>query len=66
LVTLDYVAHLVFAEIAQLDAAFQTRADFFDVILETSQRRKAAIVNRLALRRSDCAGGYRGGLVSLA
>ena len=49
LVTLDYIAHLVLAEIAQLDSAFQTGTHFFDVILEAPQRGNAAVINRLAL-----------------
>jgi hypothetical protein len=36
LVALDHVAHLIFAEIAQFDSAFQTGTDFFHVILETA------------------------------
>ena len=38
LVALDDVADLIFAEIAQLDAALQTGADFLHVVLETAQR----------------------------
>src|SRR5262245_28544492 len=48
LVTLDHIAHLIFAEVAQLDSAFQTGSDFFDVVLETAKRRNPAIVNRLS------------------
>src|SRR5438093_13276193 len=49
LITLDDVAYLVFAEVAQLDSAFQTRPHFFHVVLETPQRRNAAIIHRLSL-----------------
>jgi len=49
LVALDHVAHLIFAEVAKLDAAFQAGAHFLYVVLETAQRRNPAIVNRLAL-----------------
>src|SRR6266567_3840362 len=59
LITLDDVAYLVFAEVAQLDSAFQTRAYFFHVVLETPQRRNAAIIDRLALSQdaSACSAG---------
>ena len=55
LVTLDHIAHLIFAEVAQLDSAFQTGTDFFHVILETAQCRNPAIVNRLALSQDASA-----------
>src|SRR5437867_5590550 len=55
LITLDDVAYLVFAEVAQLDSAFQTRAHFFHVVLETPQRRNAAIIDRLALSQDTSA-----------
>src|SRR5207247_11141450 len=57
LVTLDYIAHLIFAEIAQLDSAFQTGAHFFYVVLEATQRGNAAIVNRLPLSYDASARG---------
>src|SRR6058998_3531636 len=47
LITLD--------EVAQLDSAFQTRAYFFHVVLETPQRRNAAIIDRLALSQDASA-----------
>src|SRR5437588_2076743 len=56
-VALDDVAHLIFAEISQLDAALQADPDFFHVVLETPERREAAIVNRLALAQDPGAGG---------
>src|SRR5438874_5689258 len=57
LVTLDDVAHLIFAEVAELDAAFQTGAHFFHVILETTQCREAAVVNWLTFSQNARAGG---------
>src|SRR5215831_8626355 len=48
LIALDHVAYLIFAEVAQLDSAFQTGSDFFDVVLKTAKRRNPAIVNRLS------------------
>src|SRR5256714_15411955 len=48
-IALDDVAHLIFAEISQLDAAFETNPDFFHVVLETAKRGETAVVNRLAL-----------------
>src|ERR1041384_491726 len=48
LVTFYNVADLIFAEVAQLDAAFQPGPHFLHVILEAAQCRDAAIVNRLA------------------
>jgi hypothetical protein len=54
LITLDHIAYLVFAEVAQLDPAFQPGAHFFHVVLETPQRRNAAVVNRLALSQNTC------------
>src|SRR5205814_1579849 len=47
LVALDDVADEIFAEIAELDSAFQTGADFFHIVLKTAERRKSAVVNRL-------------------
>ena len=38
LIALDDVAHLVFAEIAELDATFQPGTDFFHVVLKTAER----------------------------
>src|SRR5262249_31503016 len=64
LVTFDDVAHLVFAEVAQLDSAFQTRAHFFHVVFETPQRRNAAIVNRLALSQDTSARSARDAAIS--
>src|SRR5215471_18405709 len=55
LIALDHVAYLIFAEVAQLDSTFQTGTDFFHVVLETAQRRKAAVVNRLALSQNASA-----------
>src|ERR1700756_5930346 len=52
LIAFDHVADLIFAEVAQLDSAFQTGADFFHVVLETAQRRNSAVVNRLALSQN--------------
>src|SRR5688500_10887644 len=48
LIALDDVAHLIFVEVAQLDAAFETDADLFHIILETPERGQSAIVNWLA------------------
>src|SRR5690242_85446 len=48
LIALDHIAHLIFAEISQLNSAFQTGTDFFDVVLETAKRRNPAVVNRLS------------------
>src|SRR6266513_1387372 len=59
LITLDHVAHLIFAEVAQLDSTFQTRTDFFHVVLETAQRRNPAVVNWLALSQNASAPGAR-------
>jgi hypothetical protein len=56
LVTLDNVADLIFAEVAQLDAALEADAHLFHVVLETAQRRKAAVVDRLAPRRTRRSG----------
>src|SRR2546421_12551668 len=47
-VALDDVAHLIFAEIPQLDAALEADPDFFHVVLETAQGRQSTVVNRLA------------------
>lgn len=47
LITLNHIAYLIFAKISQLNSAFQTRADFFYVVLETPECRNSAIVNRL-------------------
>src|SRR2546423_13020219 len=38
LIALDHVANVVFVEIAELDTAFQTGPDFFDLVLEPAQR----------------------------
>src|SRR6476660_2229988 len=59
LITLDHVAYLIFAEVTQLDSTFQTRTDFFHVVLETAQCRKAAVVNRLALSQNTGAPSAR-------
>src|SRR5215471_8811347 len=48
LIALNHIAYLIFAEVTQPDTAFQTRPNFFHVILETPQRRNATVVNRLA------------------
>ena len=56
LVALDDVADLIFAEIAELDAAFEPDADFLHVVLETAQGGKTAIVNRLASRAARARG----------
>src|SRR6266446_3494275 len=37
LIALDDIAHLIFVEVAEFDAAFKTRAHFFHVVLETAQ-----------------------------
>src|SRR5262245_41311026 len=55
LIALDHVAYLIFAEVAQLDSAFQTGSDFFDVVLETAKRRNPAIVNRLSFSQNASA-----------
>src|SRR6476661_7267009 len=55
LVTLDHVAYLIFAEVTQLDSTFQTRSDFFHIVLETAQCRKPAIVNRLSSSQNTSA-----------
>src|SRR2546421_4135326 len=47
LVALNDVAHLVFAEVAELNAAFKTRTHFFHVILEAAQRRNPPVVHWL-------------------
>src|SRR6478735_5116213 len=47
-VALDNVAHLIFAEVSQLDAALEPDPDFFHVVLEPAQRGEPAVVNRLA------------------
>src|SRR3954462_9531295 len=52
-VALDDVGHLVFAEIAQLDAAFETDAHFLHVILETPERGQTSVVNRLAASQNS-------------
>src|SRR4030095_3908008 len=57
LVALDDVADVVFAEIAELDTAFQARADFLHVVLETAERGKSAIINRLTLADYSGASG---------
>ena len=57
LVALDDVADVIFAEIAELDAAFQTGADFFHVVLETAQRGKSAIIHWLTLADYSGASG---------
>jgi hypothetical protein len=48
LIALNHIAYLIFAKISQLYSAFQTRAVFFYVILESAERRISAVVNRLA------------------
>src|SRR5438128_11134470 len=37
LIAFDYIAHLVFTKVAQLNTAFQSGADFLHVILETAK-----------------------------
>ena len=59
LIALDDVAHLIFVEVAELDAALETDAHFFHVVLETAQRGEAAIVNRLAPSQHPRARGAR-------
>src|SRR6266581_35379 len=49
LIALDHVGHLILAEVAKPDPAFQAGAHFLYVVLETAQRRNPAVVNRLAL-----------------
>src|SRR6266404_2251269 len=53
-ITLDDVAHLVFAKISQLNSAFESRAHFFYVILEPAQGGKPAIINRLTTSQDPC------------
>ena len=50
LIALNDVAHLIFVEIAELDAAFQAGANFLHIVCKASQRRKPAIINRLEAR----------------
>jgi hypothetical protein len=38
LIALDDVADVIFAEIAELNAAFQAGADFFHIVLKTAER----------------------------
>src|SRR5215471_2371935 len=59
LITLDYVTHLIFAKIAQLDSAFEAGTDFLYVVLETAQRRNPAVINRLALSQDASARSAR-------
>src|ERR1043166_1052740 len=47
LIALDDVAHLIFAKVAQLDAALEADANFFHVVLESAKSGKPAVVNRL-------------------
>src|SRR3954449_6394128 len=47
-VALDDVADLILVEIAELDTALETDANFLHVVLEAAQGRKPAVVNRLA------------------
>src|ERR1700681_3911985 len=56
LIALDDVTYLIFAEVAELDAAFQTGTHFFHVVLESAQRRNPAVVNRLAFPQHASAG----------
>ena len=56
LIALDDVAYLIFAEVAELDAAFQTGTHLFHVVLESAQRRNSAVVNRLAFPQYASAG----------
>src|SRR6516165_9234578 len=46
-VTLNDIADLVLREIAELDSAFDTGTNLFDVVLKSPQRGDAAIVNGL-------------------
>src|SRR5438067_9665173 len=48
LVTLDDVAHLVFAKISELNTAFEPGPNFLHVVLETAQSRHPAIEYGLA------------------
>ena len=57
LIALDDVADLIFAEVAELDAALEADADFLHVVLETAQGREPAIVNRLAPAQDPRPGG---------
>src|SRR5437868_15507269 len=57
LIALDHVTHLILVEVAKLDSALQAGAHFFYVVLETAQRRKPTVVNRLALPQDASAPG---------
>src|SRR6266404_9466916 len=59
LITLDDVAHVIFAEIAELDTAFQSGANFLHVVLEPAQGRNSAVVDRLAFACDARASGAR-------
>src|SRR5438270_404366 len=63
LIAFDDIAHLVFTEIAKLNTAFQSGADLFHVILETAERRKSAVVNRLTFSNYPRASGPRNSAV---
>src|SRR2546423_2872615 len=49
LIALDHVANVVFIEVPELDTTFQTRPDFFHIVLKTAERGKSAVINRLTL-----------------
>src|SRR5207253_9364070 len=53
-ITLDDVAHLVFAKISQLNSAFESRAHLFYVVLEPAQGGKPAIIDRLTTSQDPC------------
>src|SRR6266446_7191088 len=57
LVALNDVPHLVFAEVAELNAAFKTGTHFFHIILEAAQRRNPAVVHRLPFSENTGARG---------
>src|SRR5262249_5630757 len=57
LIALNHIAYLIFAEVTQPNSAFQTRPDFFHVILETSQRLNAASVTRLEPAKNESSPG---------
>src|SRR5438552_527676 len=54
LITLDNIADLVFAKIAQLDSALQTGAHFLHVVLKAPQRGESAVIYRLAPPQNTC------------
>src|SRR5262249_41459549 len=48
LIALDDVAYLVFAEVAQLDSALQSRTHLLNVVMETPQSGNPTVINRLS------------------